>query len=109
MVREERERTDPPSAGDPVKQYVLEEVSNSIQRFFSPLFFVLPGPKKKKRKTVTDHPTLRLPLPLGTKPTDLSPLVRIGWIFALMICIGLALGVFLAGLEGLARLGRELG
>ena len=49
----------------------------------------------------------RLPLPIwGGRPSDLSLLQRLGWIFAVMLMIALTFGVFLAGVEALSRLGR---
>ncbi len=51
---------------------------------------------------------LRPPLPIrGGKPSDLRPLQRLAWIFAIMLMIALTFGVFLAGLEALSRLGRS--
>ena len=61
------------------------------------------------------HPTpsldsLKLPLPIGKrKPSDLSPLVRLGWILVLLVLIALAFGVFVTGFEALSRLGRTPG
>lgn len=53
---------------------------------------------------------LKLPLPIkGGKPSNLSPASRLGWIFALLIMIALAFGLFVAGFEALSRLGRTLG
>ena len=50
----------------------------------------------------------RPPLPIwGGRPSDLSSLQRLGWIFAVMLMIALAFGVFLAGFEALSRLGRS--
>ncbi len=50
----------------------------------------------------------RPPLPIrGGKPSDLSALQRLGWIFAIMLAIAFSFGVFLAGLEALSRLGRS--
>lgn len=52
---------------------------------------------------------LRLPLPLwGGRPGDLSGLQRLGWIFGVMLMVAFAFGVFLAGMEALSRLGRNL-
>jgi DNA-binding CsgD family transcriptional regulator len=52
---------------------------------------------------------LRLPLPIwGGRPSDLSALQRLGWIFGVMLMIAFAFGVFLAGMEALSRLGRDL-
>ena len=49
----------------------------------------------------------RLPLPVrGDRPGDLNALQRLGWIFAVMLLIAFAFGVFLAGMEALSRLGR---
>jgi DNA-binding CsgD family transcriptional regulator len=51
----------------------------------------------------------KVPLPIwGGKPSDLSPLRRLAWIFAIMLMIALTFGVFLAGLEALSRLGKAL-
>jgi len=51
----------------------------------------------------------RLPLPIwGGRPSDLSLLQRLGWIFAVMLMIALTFGVFLAGVEALSRLGRAV-
>jgi DNA-binding CsgD family transcriptional regulator len=48
----------------------------------------------------------RLPLPIwGDRPDDLSVAQRLGWVLALMLVIALTFGVFLAGLDALARLG----
>ncbi len=48
------------------------------------------------------------PLPIwGGKPSDLGPLRRLAWIFAIMLMIALSFGVFLAGLEALSRVGRH--
>jgi hypothetical protein len=61
------------------------------------------------------HPTpsldsLKLPLPIrNRKPSDLSPLVRLGWILVLLVLIALAFGVFITGFEALSRLGRTPG
>ena len=50
---------------------------------------------------------LRPPLPIGGgKPSDLRPLQRLAWIFAIMLAIAFSFGAFLAGLEALSRLGR---
>ncbi len=49
----------------------------------------------------------RLPLPIwGGSPGDLNALQRLGWIFAVIVVIALVFGVFVAGMEGLSRLGR---
>jgi len=48
------------------------------------------------------------PLPIwGGKPSDLGPLRRLAWIFAIMLMVALSFGVFLAGLEALSRAGRH--
>jgi DNA-binding CsgD family transcriptional regulator len=48
------------------------------------------------------------PLPIwGGKPSDLGPLRRLAWIFAIMLMVALSFGVFLAGLEALSRVGRH--
>jgi DNA-binding CsgD family transcriptional regulator len=50
--------------------------------------------------------SLKLPLPIRKgKPSNLSPLVRLGWIFALLVLIALAFGIFITGFEALSRLG----
>jgi len=65
------------------------------------VFHVLPTPSRD---------SLKLPLPIGeTKPSDLGPLLRLGWIVALLILIALAFGVFITGFEALSRLGRTPG
>ena len=70
---------------------------------------------REDRAMFNVHPTpsldsLKLPLPIGKrKPSDLSPLVRLGWIFALLVLIALAFGVFVTGFEALSRLGRTPG
>jgi DNA-binding CsgD family transcriptional regulator len=52
---------------------------------------------------------LQPPLPIwGGKPSDLSPLKRLAWIFAIMLMVALSFGVFLAGLEALSRVGRAI-
>lgn len=54
-------------------------------------------------------PGLQPPLPIwGGKPSDLGPLRRLAWIFAIMLLIALSFGVFLAGLEALSRVGRTM-
>lgn len=51
----------------------------------------------------------RLPLPVrGGRPGDLNTMQRLGWIFGMMLLIAFAFGVFLAGMEALSRLGRNL-
>jgi hypothetical protein len=51
----------------------------------------------------------RLPLPVrGGTPGDLNALQRLGWIFGMILLIAFAFGVFLAGMEALSRLGRNL-
>jgi len=51
----------------------------------------------------------QLPLPIrGDRPGDLNALQRLGWIFGMMLLIAFAFGVFLAGMEALSRLGRNL-
>ena len=51
----------------------------------------------------------QLPLPVrGGRPNDLNTLQRLGWIFGVMLLIAFAFGVFLAGMEALSRLGRNL-
>lgn len=58
---------------------------------------------------VTPPRGLRLPLPIwGGKPSDLGPLRRLAWIFAIMLMVALSFGVFLAGLEALSRVGRAI-
>ncbi|HTU13120.1 MAG TPA: helix-turn-helix transcriptional regulator [Allosphingosinicella sp.] len=62
-------------------------------------FEVAPQPLRPKR--------FRLPLPIwGGRPGDLNAVQRLTWIFAVMLAIALAFGVFLAGMEALSRLGR---
>jgi DNA-binding CsgD family transcriptional regulator len=52
----------------------------------------------------------KLPLPVrGAKPTDLTPVMRLGWILVLILLIALAFGFFVTGFEALSRLGRTLG
>lgn len=54
--------------------------------------------------------SLKLPLPSSKrKPSDLSPLVRLGWIFVLLVLVALAFGFFITGFEALSRLGGSLG
>lgn len=61
-------------------------------------FEAAPGPSRK----------FQPPLPIwGGKPSDLGPLRRLAWIFAIMLMIALSFGVFLAGLEALSRVGRH--
>ena len=73
------------------------------------------GAMREDRAAFQVHPTpsldsLKLPLPIGNKkPSDLGPLVRLGWIFALLILIALAFGIFVTGFEALSRLGRTPG
>ena len=51
----------------------------------------------------------RFPLPVrGGRPGDLNAIQRLGWIFGMMLLIAFAFGVFLAGMEALSRLGRDL-
>lgn len=53
-------------------------------------------------------PKFQPPLPIwGGKPSDLGPLRRLAWIFAIMLAVALSFGVFLAGLEALSRVGRH--
>ncbi|MEA3042669.1 MAG: hypothetical protein QOH47_507 [Sphingomonadales bacterium] len=52
----------------------------------------------------------QLPLPIwGGRPSDLGSLLRLGWIFAVMLLIALTFGIFLTGVEALSRLGRAAG
>lgn len=54
--------------------------------------------------------TFQLPLPIrGVRPSDLSVVKRLGWIFGLILLITLAFGFFITGFEALSRLGRTLG
>ena len=75
----------------------------------------LDGAMREDRAEFQVHPTpslesLKLPLPIReTKPSDLGPLLRLGWILALLILIALAFGVFITGFEALSRLGRTPG
>jgi hypothetical protein len=65
------------------------------------VFEVLPTPSLE---------SLKLPLPIGKgKPSDLSPLVRLAWILALIFLIALVFGIFITGFEALSRLGRTPG
>jgi DNA-binding CsgD family transcriptional regulator len=71
--------------------------SSEAMREDRALFEVLPTPSLD---------SLKLPLPIRKgKPSDLSPLVRLVWIFALLVLIALAFGVFITGFEALSRLG----
>jgi len=73
------------------------------------------GAMREERATFEPFPTrpsdsLPLPLPIrGGKPTDLSTVKRLGWIFFLILLIALAFGFFITGFEALSRLGRTLG
>ena len=50
---------------------------------------------------------LQAPVPIkGRSPGDFGTWQRVGWIVAIMLAIALVFGVFVAGLEGLSRLGR---
>lgn len=54
-------------------------------------------------------PPASLPFPLpvgGRRPSELGPAQRLAWIFALILLIALAFGLFVAGFEALSRLGR---
>ncbi|MBX3561463.1 MAG: helix-turn-helix transcriptional regulator [Sphingomonas sp.] len=54
-------------------------------------------------------PPASLPFPLpvgGRRPSELGPAWRLAWIFALILLIALAFGLFVAGFEALSRLGR---
>lgn len=57
-----------------------------------------------------DAPLFRaLPAPVpvkGRSPSEIGTSQRIGWIVVIMLAIALVFGVFVAGLEGLSRLGR---
>lgn len=44
----------------------------------------------------------------GRNPNEFGTWQRLAWIFAIMLAIALVFGVFVAGLEGLSRLGRML-
>jgi hypothetical protein len=51
----------------------------------------------------------RLPLPVkGGRPDDLTHSQRLVWVFAIMVAIAFAFGVFLAGVEALSRIGLEI-
>jgi DNA-binding CsgD family transcriptional regulator len=51
----------------------------------------------------------RLPLPVkGGRPDDLTHFQRLVWVFAIMVAIAFAFGVFLAGVEALSRIGLEV-
>ena len=73
------------------------------------------GAMREDRAMFQVHPTpsldsLKLPLPIGKgKPSDLSPLLRLGWILLLLLLIALAFGIFITGFEALSRLGRAPG
>jgi DNA-binding CsgD family transcriptional regulator len=74
-----------------------QATSSEAMREDRAMFEVLPTPSLD---------SLKLPLPIRKgKPSDLSPLVRLGWIFALLVLIALAFGVFITGFEALSRLG----
>jgi DNA-binding CsgD family transcriptional regulator len=74
-----------------------EATSSEAMREDRAMFEVLPTPSLD---------SLKLPLPIRKgRPSDLSPLVRLGWIFALLVLIALAFGVFITGFEALSRLG----
>ncbi len=63
-------------------------------------FEALPHPRSRR---------FQLPLPVrGGRPDDLNALQRLGWVFGMMLLIAFAFGVFLAGMEALSRLGRNL-
>ena len=58
----------------------------------------------------TPPAAFHLPLPIrGGKPSDLSTVKRLGWIFVLILLIALTFGFFVTGFEALSRLGRTLG
>lgn len=71
------------------------------------------GAMREERATFQVYPTpspdsLKLPLPIrGGRPSDLSKVTRLGWIFILILLIALAFGLFLTGFEALSRLGRS--
>jgi DNA-binding CsgD family transcriptional regulator len=73
-----------------------QATSSEAMREDRAVFEVLPTPSLD---------SLKLPLPIRKgRPSDLSPLVRLGWIFALLVLIALVFGMFLAGLESLSRM-----
>ncbi len=77
-----------------------EPVSSGAMREEQAAFRVVPQLRFRR---------FRLPLPIwGGRPGDLNSLQRLGWIFAVMLAIALAFGVFLAGMEALSRLGRAV-
>lgn len=52
----------------------------------------------------------QVPLPiLGSRPSDLSWLRRLGWIIVIMLMVALVFGMFLAGLESLSRMSHTVG
>jgi len=73
------------------------------------------GAMREERALFEPFPIARpekLPIPLpirGGKPSDLSTVRRLGWIFGLILLIALAFGFFVTGFEALSRLGRALG
>ena len=73
------------------------------------------GAMREERALFEPFPTeppdsLPLPLPIrGGKPSDLSTVKRLGWIFILILLIALTFGLFITGFEALSRLGRTLG
>jgi DNA-binding CsgD family transcriptional regulator len=75
----------------------------------------LVGAMREEQSAYEAVPTLRpgkftLPLPIrGGRPSDLTPLQRLGWIIAIILVIALTFGVFVAGLEALSRLGPAVG
>jgi DNA-binding CsgD family transcriptional regulator len=78
-----------------------EATFGEVMREDRAVFEILPTPSLD---------SLKLPLPIRKgKPSDLSPLVRLGWILVLLVLIALAFGVFITGFEALSRLGRTPG
>jgi DNA-binding CsgD family transcriptional regulator len=78
----------------------MEPVSSGTMREEQAAFGAVPQFRSRR---------FRLPLPVGgNRPGDLNALQRLGWIFGAMLLIAFAFGVFLAGMEALSRLGRNL-
>jgi DNA-binding CsgD family transcriptional regulator len=73
------------------------------------------GAMREDRAPFQFYPTptpdlLQLPLRInGGRPSDFTPVKRLGWIFALILLIALSFGLFVTGFEALSRLGRALG
>jgi len=78
----------------------MEPVSSGAMREEQAAFEAVPQLRSRR---------FQLPLPIrGDRPGDLNALQRLGWIFGMMLLIAFAFGVFLAGMEALSRLGRNL-